>query len=306
MSVPLRLLLLEDSEKECLRIVEVLRAGGFDPVFERVDSLAMLAPHLDLHLWDVIIGRDPLPKLHPAQALSLCHESGVATPFIVVSSSSGPARAVEIMKAGADDYILWRNLDQLPVSVSRLLREAGRQRARRRQEVFWGHVAAIVENCDDAIFSESLDGMVQSWNPAAERLHGYAAGEMIGRSILTIVPPYRPDELPGIHKRIARGEHIERLETVRVRKDGTPVDVSLTISPIRDEQGRIIGASTVERDITARRAEEQERIALIQELTEALARANEHHPGCLCPTCRKHLDHEGAWRSFLGETIGSK
>jgi PAS domain S-box-containing protein len=116
-----------------------------------------------------------------------------------------------------------------------------------------------------------LDGTIVSWNAGAERLYGYGSVEVIGRSVSVLVPPYRPQELPEILERISKGEHVERYETVRIRKDGKPIEVSLTISPIKDGGGRIIGASTVARDITRRKQEENERLALIQELTTALS-----------------------------------
>jgi signal transduction histidine kinase len=94
---------------------------------------------------------------------------------------------------------------------------------------------------------------------------------MIGRSVSILIPPYRPEELPEINDSIKRGEGVDGLETVRLRKDGTAVEVSLTISPIKDAGGRVVGASTVARDITHRKQEENERLGLIKDLTAALA-----------------------------------
>jgi PAS domain S-box-containing protein len=117
-------------------------------------------------------------------------------------------------------------------------------------------LAAIVESADEAIASKSLDGIVTSWNPAAETLFGYTAAEMIGRHISILAAPGREDEMPAILHRIRRGEKVERYETVRRRKDGSLVDISLTVSPIRDEAGRVIGASKIARDITERKRAE--------------------------------------------------
>ena len=117
-------------------------------------------------------------------------------------------------------------------------------------------LAAIVESSDEAIVSKTLDGIVTSWNPAAERLFGYTADEIIGRHISILAAPGHEDEMPAILERIRRGEKVERYETVRRRKDGSLVDVSLTVSPIRDEAGQIIGASKIARDITARKRAE--------------------------------------------------
>ena len=111
-------------------------------------------------------------------------------------------------------------------------------------------LTAIVESSDDAIISKTLDGTVTSWNSGAERLFGYTAQEMIGKSIMILIPPERHDEERLILERLRRGERIEHYETVRVAKSGRAVDISLTISPIRNSSGRIIGASKVARDIT--------------------------------------------------------
>jgi two-component system CheB/CheR fusion protein len=130
-----------------------------------------------------------------------------------------------------------------------------------------GWLAAIVESSDDAIVSKRLDGTITSWNPAAERLFGYTAEEVIGRPISILAAPDREDEMPANLDRIRRGEKVERYETVRRRKDGSLVDISLTVSPIRDATGRIVGASKIARDITARKQAEERQRFLTAELS---------------------------------------
>ena len=127
-------------------------------------------------------------------------------------------------------------------------------------------LAAIVESSDDAIISKSLNGIVTSWNPCAETIFGYKAEEIIGKPITTIIPPELQDDERRILATIARGERIEHFETVRMKKSGEHIDVSLTISPIKDEQGTVIGAAKIARDITQRKRTER---AL--QLTEKLA-----------------------------------
>ncbi len=117
-------------------------------------------------------------------------------------------------------------------------------------------LAAIVESTDDAILSKDPDGTILSWNRGAEELYGHTAGEAIGQSVTLIVPSERRSELDMLMARLHRGERIEQCETVRQRKDGSTVDVSVTISPIRDDRGRLIGALTLARDITARKRAE--------------------------------------------------
>ncbi|MBI4493964.1 MAG: PAS domain S-box protein [Chloroflexi bacterium] len=139
-------------------------------------------------------------------------------------------------------------------------------------------LAAIVESSDDAIVGKTLNGVVESWNRGAERLYGYAAVEIMGRPISILVPPDRVDDLPHILERIKRGERVEHYETVRMRKDGTRLDVSLTVSPIKDADRNIIGASTIARDVTERRRIEQEQAHLLQHLqaqNEELSRLHE-------------------------------
>ena len=118
-------------------------------------------------------------------------------------------------------------------------------------------MAAIVDSSDDAILSKKLDGTITSWNQSAERLFGYKAEEAVGQHITLIVPWERRSEEEDILRRLAGGERVDHFETVRKRKDGATVDVSLTISPIRDAAGRVIGASNVARDITERKQAER-------------------------------------------------
>ncbi len=112
-------------------------------------------------------------------------------------------------------------------------------------------LAAIVDSSFDAIVSKNLASIVTTWNAGAERLFGYSADEMIGRSVLILIPPHVRDEEDRIIERVRQGERVETFETVRLRKDGSLVDVSLTVSPIRDAQGLIVGASKIARDISA-------------------------------------------------------
>jgi PAS domain S-box-containing protein len=121
-----------------------------------------------------------------------------------------------------------------------------------------GLLAAIVDSSDDAIVSKTLDGVITSWNAGAERLFGYTASEAVGQHISLIIPVDRKDEEKVIIERIKRGERIEHFDTVRVRKDQTQVDISLTISPLQDASGKIVGASKIARDITQRKRIERE------------------------------------------------
>jgi PAS domain S-box-containing protein len=156
---------------------------------------------------------------------------------------------------------------QLGLAVERVRAETARQHAERAAQ----QLVAIVESSEDAIISKDLDGVISTWNQGAERLFGYTAEEAVGRSITILIPPGREDEEPAILARIRRGERVDHYETVRRRKDGSPVDISLTISPVRDSNGAIIGASKIARDITDRKEADARLHDSERRLTDLLA-----------------------------------
>jgi PAS domain S-box-containing protein len=137
---------------------------------------------------------------------------------------------------------------------------------RRHAEHESAHLAAIVSSSDDAIISKNLDGTITSWNAGATRIFGYEASEMVGQPVLKLIPPELHGEETTILSRLKKGERIDHYETVRVAKDGRRVDVSLTVSPLRDRAGRLIGASKVSRDITERKQTELTQRLLMEEL----------------------------------------
>ena len=136
----------------------------------------------------------------------------------------------------------------------------------KRVEEVGQRLSAIVESSEDAILSKNLDGIIMSWNRGAERLFGYSADEMIGKSVTLLFPADRYNEEPEILGRIRRGERIEHYETVRLRKDGTLIDISLSVSPLRGHGGEIIGASKIARDISERKQAQARQEILTREL----------------------------------------
>ena len=154
---------------------------------------------------------------------------------------------------------------------------------RMQAEEVKNNLVAIVESSDDAILSKTLDGTITTWNAGAEKMYGYPASEIVGQHVTTLVPADLKKEVAGILEQIQRGESVDHLETVRVTKDGRRIDVSLTISPIRDEHMVIVGASTIARDITGRKKAEAEareqraelahlsRVTMLGELSGSLA-----------------------------------
>jgi PAS domain S-box-containing protein len=141
---------------------------------------------------------------------------------------------------------------------------------RRRLDEVHARLAAVVEFSDDAIISKTLESIITTWNKGAERIFGYASREVIGKPITILIPPDRLDEEPEIITRVSRGETVPPYETIRMRKDGTLITVSLTVSPVKDSTGAIIGVSKIARDITERKQAEAEQVRLTSVLEKSL------------------------------------
>src|SRR5262245_4123070 len=143
---------------------------------------------------------------------------------------------------------------------------------RKRAEEVRSRLAAIVESSEDAILSKALDGIILTWNRGAERMYGYSAAEVVGRPISLLAPPEHGGEASAILEKLRRGERLENYETVRLRKDGTRIEVALNISPMADAAGRVTGASVIARDVTARKRSDR-RLAATHAVSCALARS---------------------------------
>jgi PAS domain S-box-containing protein len=188
------------------------------------------------------------------------------------------------------------------IGASKIARDIS---GRRQEEITQARLAAIVESSDDAIVSKTLDGVITSWNTAAERMFGYPASEAVGQHITLIIPQERRREEDHVIARIRRGERLSHFETVRRRKDGQLVEVSLTVSPIRDAHGNVVGASKVARDISERRALEQIRRTLFErEQTarveaEALNRGKDQFLATLSHELRTPLNSIYGWARML-------
>lgn len=274
-------LLLVDDEQAALHLRKVvLQKCGFHVVSASTpeEGISLFKRHdVDIVVTDHLLGR--------ATAAGMSFEMKRLKPYISIVSLSGTTRVDEALKY-ADEFVakadgpepLIRALDFLLAQKSgdsaksqALLPEAPADIV-----AVQSLLAAIVEDSNDAILSKTLDGIVLTWNHAAEKLYGYTREEMIGRPVASLLPRDRPDEVKHILSRLRRGERISHFETVRVAKDGRMLDVALTISPIRDGGGRLIGASTIARDIGERKKAEEalrksEKLALAGRMATTVA-----------------------------------
>lgn len=301
----IELLIVEDSESDVVLLLEELKQRNYSPIWHCVQTEEEFRLALTNRSWDAVVCDYVLPQFGGPEALKLFRERGLDIPFIVVSGVYGEEKAVSMMKSGADDYILKSNLSRLVPALERELEAAQERRLRRRAEGAMQYCAAIVESSEDAIYGVNLDSMIASWNPAAERMFGYSAEEIIGRSTVGLFPLDRRDELLDIVAAIRRGETMSLPDTERLHKNGQTFPVSLTISSIRNTQGEVIGASCIARDISQIKQSEQEQQRLNQRLftvTNEIRQLSGMLP--ICASCKKIRDDKGYWEQV--ETYLSK
>jgi len=265
------LAVLCEASEESLRVAA---AAGIDTAHPLCDALAR--PGSDLHREAMLALKSGQPaEVHnlnslfadlptgpwdspPHSAMMLPIAAPGQRPSGLLLAAASPAKKVD----GAYRTFF----DQLAQQVTAYKLIEEKNERLRFSHIGLQRLAAIIDSSDDAIISKDLNGIVTSWNPGAEKMFGYKAEEMNGRPIVTIIPPDLQRDEERILATIARGERIDHFETVRVTKSGQPIEVSLTISPVRDESGRIIGASKIARDITQRN-----KTARMMHMTEKLA-----------------------------------
>lgn len=268
-----QVLQVEDCAIDAALNLRQLQRNGLEVHSDRVETAAQMRSALERKPWDFIICDYRLPGFDVLSALALYNEAALDIPFIVVSGRIGETQAVKLIKAGAHDCVMKDNLAQLPATVRRELQATEERRRRKREHAREALLASMVRDCNDAIFGTTLEGSVVTWNRGAEKLYGYSAAEIVGRPAAILEPPDQPTKQVAILKRLKCGEPVEHYETVHLRKNKTAVEVSLVVSPVKESKGRMIAASTIVQDITARKQREYERIGIIQSLTAALAQA---------------------------------
>jgi PAS domain S-box-containing protein len=204
---------------------------------------------------EVILGRDRRDVLGKTWHEAFPHAVGNAVDHMYQGVMK--ARRAARMEYCYAHYGRWLEISASPVATGGVAVYFRDITELKRREQAQARLAAIVETSEDAIISKSLDGVIESWNAAAERMYGYRAEEAIGQSILMLIPPERHNEEGDMLARLRRGERVEHYDTVRRRKNGELFDVSLTVSPIRDASGTVVGASKIARDVTERKRAQQ-------------------------------------------------
>lgn len=268
----LQILMVEDSEDDAALLLAELERNDYAPRHLRVETQADFLAALKNQQWDAVISDFVLPQFSGPQALELLRREGFDIPFIMVSGIYGEEEAVAMMKAGANDYLMKGNLARLVPALERELEAAQARRLHQRAIGAMQYLAAIVESSEDAIYGKNLNSIIVSWNPAAERLFGFSTEEIIGKSVVTLFPQSRRDEMLDILAGVRRGDIVGIRETERRHKSGQIIPVSVTISPIKNASGEVIGASSIARDISRQKQAEFEREQLIERLSAAVKR----------------------------------
>jgi PAS domain S-box-containing protein len=235
-------------------------------IIETIPNAVIMAPGSTIQRTSLLVG---LVAVLCAAALALLIARSLARPIMQLTAAvegigQGKAAAIPV-KAGGETGVLARAFARMVAESSEKTLALEREVAEhRRTEAARDHYAqrerlfsAAVESSNDAIVTKSLDGVITGWNPGAERLFGYTAAEAVGRHVSLIVPPDRSSEVDDVIRRISWGARIEQDETVRLRKDGTPVEVSLSMAPIKAASGAIVGVSKTARDLTERNRTQQ-------------------------------------------------
>ena len=297
MSKAINILVVEDSENDTQLLMEELRRHGYEPRHRRVETSEGLHQAIEQHGWDVVVSDYTMPQFSGSEALKLFNGFKLDIPFIFVSGTHGEEAAVRMMKAGADDYIVKGNLSRLVPAIEREMESARSRHERMRAEAAMDQLAAIVESSEDAIYSMDRDSTITSWNPAAERIYGFQAREIIGRSIAVLFPANRRDELLGTMAQVRRGDLVGSYDTERRRKDGDIISMHMTSSPIKNAAGKTIGASVIARDISKQKQDEQDCLDLIMDLTHALSETKPAGVALdVCQACNQIRENEGDWQ----------
>src|SRR5437867_729355 len=262
MGVPLRLLLVEDSEIDARLLVRELTRGGFEPVVERVETATTMRAALDRQPWDVVVGDYSLPHFGGAAALELLRDSGLDVPFIIVSGTIGEEKAVAAMKAGASDYVSKDNLKRLVPVIEREVREAAGRRERHRTEAALRasevSYSTLVEHSPVGIYRSNTEGRFLSVNAALVRILGYAsAAEVLQLDMARDVYADPAERRRLLERDTYTDRQYDEVEATWKRKDGARLTVQLSVRAVR-QGARVEYYETFVRDVTEQRRLQQQ------------------------------------------------
>src|SRR5213593_2332221 len=262
MGVPLRLLLVEDSEDDARLLVRELTRGGFEPVVERVETASTMRAALDRQPWDVVVGDYSLPHFGGAAALELLRDSGLDVPFIIVSGTIGEEKAVAAMKAGASDYVSKDNLKRLVPVIEREVREAAGRRERHRTEAALRasevSYSTLVEHSPVGIYRSNREGRFLSVNAALDRILGHApAAEVLQLDMARDVYADPAERRRLLERDTYTDRQYDEVEATWKRKDGARLTVQLSVRAVR-QGARVEYYETFVRDVTEQRRLQQQ------------------------------------------------
>lgn len=243
MSEELKILMLEDDPADAVLVEQELHQASIEFTFLRVDEKKAFITALEEYQPDIILADYRLPDFDGLDALAIARKRVPDVPFVFVSGAMGEEFAIETLHRGAADYVLKHHLSKLAPAVMRTLQEAAERNLRR-------NLAAIVESSEDAIYSYTLAGNITAWNGGAVKTYGYSAAEIVGKPVALLMTEQGSAECTELLASVGSGQSVLRRETTRRCRDGRLIDVSISLSPIRDPSGAIRGVSSFDRDIT--------------------------------------------------------
>jgi len=315
MENPLRILIIEDNESDAALIIRHLKKAEFILTYEVVETAAQMVSALEKQRWDFVISDFTLPQFSAIHALKQLQATGLDIPFVVVSGTIRDEAAVQIMKAGAHDYIMKDNLARLIPVINRELSEAIIRRAHKQAEDKIRIQAHLLDLIGQSVITIDKNNTITYWNRASEELYGWTAQEVIGQKFIDKIVIYSLDAHPlEITTSIANGESWTG-ECIIQNRDGLSIPVHITHSPILDENGMNNGIISISYDISEQKETEEEIMLKMKELAssnEELKQINRLTIGREirmielkqhCNTLAKQLGHKQPYPlAFLSET----
>ena len=269
MQKPLHVLFVEDSEVDAELLLRELQRIGYEVVFERVQTDVAMRAILTEKSWDLILSDYTLPKFSAPEALEILKASGLDLPFIIVSGTIGEETAVAALKAGANDFLIKGKYARLGPAIERELREAESRRNHRRAEEQIKYHARLLRHINDAVIATDPQFRITAWNRAAEKIYGWTASEVMGRSVDEVLRQGVNEERQDRARELLRQESSSRSERIHSRRNGQTIYIEENTIALTDVHGQITGYVSVNRDVTERKQAEEALRENARLLTEA-------------------------------------